>query len=412
MRITLLNQFYPPAFAPTGYLTQALAEHLAQSGDHVTVLSSRGGYVAGAPEAEPNRSGNPHVFRIWTPRFGKRHMLGRLLDYASFFFGSLLRLSALPRQDLIISLTTPPFIAWAAVPHILLHPTASLVLWNMDCYPEIAERTGAIKAGGLASRILRWINQRLFNRLAGAVCLDHAMHSLLIRGYTFDRERTKLAVLPAWEQKHRFLPELETLSWSEIGIDEPRHPFVVLYMGNAGRGHEFSSTLEVIDDLRDEPISFIFVGGGSAWDPLQRDCANRALKDVRFYPYVPHSYVPSILARASCGLVTMRNEALGTISPSKIYAYLAMSLPLLYLGPQGSNVDDAITRFGVGISLRHSLAACGATFLKELANDSARLAQLRTRSRQAFEEAYSDVRVLPQFDTFIKSVIGPSQTTS
>ena len=43
---------------------------------------------------------------------------------------------------------------------------------------------------------------------------------------------------------------------------------------------------------------------------------------------------------------------LGVMSPSKLHSNLAMGLPILYVGPEGGNVDEAIRRFGCGVSLR------------------------------------------------------------
>ena len=43
---------------------------------------------------------------------------------------------------------------------------------------------------------------------------------------------------------------------------------------------------------------------------------------------------------------------LGCMSPSKLHASLAMGLPILYLGPLESNIDNAVNAYQCGISLR------------------------------------------------------------
>jgi hypothetical protein len=45
MRITIINQFYPPDLSPTAHLAASLAEHRAALGDEVTVITGRAGYV-------------------------------------------------------------------------------------------------------------------------------------------------------------------------------------------------------------------------------------------------------------------------------------------------------------------------------------------------------------------------------
>src|SRR5687767_14992425 len=157
MRLTLINQYYRPDISPTAQLSASLAEHRAKRGDRVTVISSRGEYVVrrrGSAFAASSKS-NPRVIRLWTPSLGKVTLLNRLLEYLAFYVMALWHAVTLPRQDVIVSLTTPPYIALAAVLHKLLHRRTRVVLWNMDCYPDVIERANIIRKGGVISRALR-----------------------------------------------------------------------------------------------------------------------------------------------------------------------------------------------------------------------------------------------------------------
>lgn len=96
---------------------------------------------------------------------------------------------------------------------------------------------------------------------------------------------------------------------------------------------------------------------------------------------------------------------LGVMSPSKLHSSLAMGLPILYIGPLGSNVDEAIENLQCGVSLRHGDIAGVVEFLDTLATDRRARAGYRARARQAFETAYSDKQALPKFDRIIASVV-------
>ena len=113
------------------------------------------------------------------------------------------------------------------------------------------------------------------------------------------------------------------------------------------------------------------------------------------------------MALADCALITMRDRALGLISPSKLHANLAMSLPVIYVGPEKSNVDDAIKSFDFGISLRHGEASQLADYLRSLRSDPTLLAQQRSNARQAFESAFSDACTLPKFDHLLLALAAP-----
>ena len=353
MRLTILNQFYIPDLAPTGHMAASLAEHRAEQGDDVTVITSSGGYVSESATASGPKSTNPRVHRLWTPRLGKSTAFARIVDYVSFYILAFIRLVTLPKQDIIISLTTPPFIAWTAIFHKLIHRSTKVLLWNMDCYPEIAERAGVFMKGGFISRVFRRINHGLFRRLDQLVCLDGAMLDLLVSQYVSAEHTLATSIIPNWENASQFPPGLSPAPWDAAATSIADSAFVILYLGNAGFGHRFETIIAAAKQLVDDPVAFLFIGGGEKWAWIEKEKNANNLQNIHLFPYIPKELTPSALAMADCTLITMNESALGVISPSKLHSNLAMSLPVVYVGPQDSNVDDAIRRFNFGESFRH-----------------------------------------------------------
>lgn len=407
MRLTIINQFYVPDISPTAHLSASLAEHRAARGDEVTVVASRGGYVpASRQQAVEDRSKNPRVHRIWTPQLGKATILRRLIDYGSFYVLAVWRLARLPRQDVIVSLTTPPFIAWAAALHKMIHRRTKLVLWNMDCYPEAAERSGKMRPNGMASRFMRFMNRALFRRLDCLICLDTAMKELLCSQYAPADRPFRATVIPNWEDAAFFPPDAQRQPWPKrqaLGLDGK---FVVLYLGNMGYGHSFETVIEAARALRDDPVMFVFVGGGTRKQWLKDAVAQHGLCNVVLHDYVAKDETPLILATADASLITLRDEVLGVMSPSKLHACLATGLPIVYIGPTKSNVDDAIAQFGCGVSLRHGQVDELVRFIRDLSRDRHRQQEYRRRARHAFDQAYCNTRTLPQFDAILDE-LGP-----
>ncbi|HNT88564.1 MAG TPA: glycosyltransferase WbuB, partial [Candidatus Hydrogenedentes bacterium] len=79
---------------------------------------------------------------------GRRGRVDRAIDYGSFYARAALALRRLPRADVIVALTTPPFIATLGALERRLRGTR-LVVWTMDVYPEVAIALGALPRGGL-----------------------------------------------------------------------------------------------------------------------------------------------------------------------------------------------------------------------------------------------------------------------
>lgn len=401
MRLTIVNQFYVPDLAPTGHLAASLAEHRASRGDEVTVVAGCGAYVGGG-QASESVSDGPRVIRVWTPGLGKRTALSRILDYSVFFLLAAWRLATLPRQDVIVAMTTPPYILWAALIHKLLHRRTRIILWNMDCYPEAAERSGVIRAGGIVSRMLGGLNRIAFPQLDAIVCLDEAMASLLRSRYERPGRALAIRVIPNWERAADFprLPPGGSLAAEDAELLDGR--FVVLYTGNRGRGHRFDAVVEAADCLRDEPVRFVFVGGGCQTGVIEEAVTNRRLENISLLSYVTADRLRGLMAAAHCALITLRDEMLGVMSPSKLHGNLAMGLPVLYLGPTDSNVDHAIRKCGCGVSLRHDDGTGLAASIRMMMREPERVRALSRRAREAFESMFCDRRTLPQFDLLLE----------
>jgi glycosyltransferase involved in cell wall biosynthesis len=295
-------------------------------------------------------------------------------------------------------MTTPPYVALIGVLHRFLHPKCRLILWNMDCYPETAERAGVIQPGGVVSRVLRGLNRWIYRRLDSVVCLDEAMRELVAPAYAAEG-RPAVHVVPNWEPEALFPRGATPAAWEPGTFFGGRA--VVLYLGNAGSGHRFETVLDAAHTIGAEAAVFLFVGGGSAWGPLQEEVERRGLQNVVLRGYVAKADTPSVLACGTAALITLRDSMLGVMSPSKLHASLAMGLPILYVGPPGGNVHEAIQKHGCGVSLRHGDEEGIVDFLERLRRDPRFEADLRARARHAFEADYSDRTALPRFDALI-----------
>ncbi|MEL7482803.1 MAG: glycosyltransferase family 4 protein [Planctomycetota bacterium] len=407
MRITIINQFYVPDISPTAHLSASLAEHLAEAGHDVTVVTSKGGYTKDASNAAGagTAGGKVSVERVWTPQLGKGSIVKRLTDYAFFYLSTFLTTTFLRRQDVIISLTTPPFIAWAGVVHTWLHRKCKLILWNMDCYPEAPERADMIPTDGFISRVLQFFNRALFRRIDHLIGLDTAMVDLLMGRYAPKKRALPTTIIPNFEDASFFPLDAEHEPWEGVERLGLADKFVVLYLGNMGVGHDFDTALDAAELLADDStIRFLYIGGGVRKDPVAAEAEKRGLTNVIVHSYVPKSETPAVMAAAACSLITLRDNMLGVMSPSKLHSNLAMRLPILYVGPETSNVDDAITNFGCGRRFAIGDAETLATSIRGLASDTSRHERMRIAARRAFDEAYNDRAVMPQFDRVIESV--------
>ncbi len=392
-RLCLLNQFYAPDISPTAQLATSLIEHRAARGDECTVVCGSGGYA----DAQDNRplATDVRVRRVWAPGLGRSSVLARAWTYSTYIVAAVWTLLRMPRQDVIIAMTTPPFVYLVAMAHKLRRRETRVILWSMDVYPEVAERLRAVSETSWLSRLLRRINAWALPKLDSVVVLDGAMADLLIEAGT---PADRVHVIPNWERADLYTGTAPAVweGYERLGLSGR---FVVLYLGNIGLGHRFDTVIAAAERLADDGVTFLFIGGGPRWNELETE--TRRLTDVVMHPYVDKHVTPSVLAGADTSLICLEDRALGVMSPSKLHGSLGMGLPITYVGPDGSNISEAIDAFGCGVSVRHGDVDGLVSAIRSWKRDPARRAEVSDRARQAFVSAYCDTATLPQWDALL-----------
>jgi glycosyltransferase involved in cell wall biosynthesis len=326
----------------------------------------------------------------------------------SFLGGAVAKLLFLPKQDVVITLTSPPYILAAAVAHRLVHPRTRVILWSHDVYPDAAEAFGVIRPGGVASRTLRAIKRWMMRYVDHVVAVDPAMLRRVLAGYARDGEPDG-SVIPTWEPMALFPYDPQPEPWAAYRDPDLVDRFVVLHLGNLGFGHRTDTIADAAAALEDNGVVFLFVGGGARIPELADEAQRRGIANVRFRGYVPKEQTPEVLAGAGAALISLDDRSIGIMSPCKMNGSLAMGVPVLYMGPAGTNVDQAITEYGCGFSLRQGDVGGVVDAVRRLRSDEAFAAELARNARKAFEESYSDWSNLPRFDALLGALARPDR---
>src|SRR5437016_1824936 len=111
-RLIFLNRFFFPDYSATSQILSQLAFYVASTGRQVHVITSRQRYDD--PEANPPEEevvNGVQVHRISSTRFGRTTLLGRGVDYLSFYAAVWreLRLIGHP-GDIVVAKTDPPLL--------------------------------------------------------------------------------------------------------------------------------------------------------------------------------------------------------------------------------------------------------------------------------------------------------------
>ena len=343
MRILLLNQFYPPDPAPTGQALHDLARVLADGGHDVSVLCSSGAYDGGPRRPPRERIDGIAVRRLSGPALGRGSLIRRGIDSASFHaaaFGAMV--AQRPRPDLVLALTSPPFIGLAAAVAAAARGMAH-AHWVMDVYPDVLAAAGLVARDGSRMRALRALSRAQLRGARVVVGIGPAMDRRLA-GYT--PASVVRAWVPLWGEPLRAGSDdagaLRTArGWR--GED-----LVCMYSGNMGLGHRFGEMLEAARRMGGGGPVWAFAGGGPRRAEVEGFA--RAHPDLRLQllPYVARESLAASLAAADVHLASLSPGWEGVSVPSKIAAIFSVGRPVIFVGTPGSEAAEWIAASGGG----------------------------------------------------------------
>jgi glycosyltransferase involved in cell wall biosynthesis len=383
VRAVLLNQYFWPDLSAAAQLMADLAEDLVATGVDVTVLAGRHTSTGGGALAPREEWNGVQIRRLPTPALGRERLWRRAVDHAAFLAGASARLLAEREIDVVVTASTPPFLPVAGALRRRMRGTR-FVQWALDLYPDVAIELGLLGRESWRSHQLERISRRSFADADVIIAIGDCMaERIAAKGISPDRIR----VIHNWADGDEIVPVAHQDNWFRRAHDLVDR-FVVLYSGNMGRGHTFDALVAAARQLAGRSdIVFLFVGGGPQRREVERDTAG--LRGVRFLPQQPREHLAFSLGAADLAVVTLRDESLGVMVPSKLYGHLASARPILFIGPDRSTTARVVQSAGCGQVFGTRDSAGVANFIAALAADRALARALGQASRWVFEERFT-----------------------
>ena len=271
-QLIFVNRFFHPDHSATSQILSDLVFYLARSGMSASVIASSGLYDdpdADLPEFETKNGVAIH--RVYRPRFGRRSLAGRAIDYLAMYRGFAAAAWRLGGPgDLLIVKTDPPLLSAALAP-VARFKNLSMINWSKSLSRVGAGARRATLAP-IAPLLVAARNASLKMAVRNVVIGERMRHRLEALGVAPEQIET----IPNWCDDDLVAPmpiEGNPLR-SAWGLDGK---FVIGYSGNLGRPHEYATLLDAAERLRGERnVIFLFIGGGHLMQSLQADVDQRA----------------------------------------------------------------------------------------------------------------------------------------
>ncbi len=342
--VLMINRTYPPIHGATGRMMQDLAVALEKSGWLVSVLTTG--------ETTENRMEKGVTIHCLKERHHHPSLIGFLFLWGRFF----LKAKALPRYDLVITMTDPPLLSVLGS-MIARRKKSTHIHWSQDVYPDLCRPLGFHLPHFIERRLLK-ISRRAMNNAYRVVTIGQCMSKRLTQTGVVP---AKVTVIPNWADLEVVAPlqgkpydyasrEVRGRAKKPEEMFRDESPkFRVLYAGSIGRAHPMKSVIAAAELLRDnEEIEFVFVGDPVSHARLMREKGKRGLENIKFMPYQPIELLRGVMESGDVHLVTMRSNVGGMLVPCKFYSGLTVGRPTIFVGPENTEISDVIEHYNAG----------------------------------------------------------------
>ena len=402
--LCFVNRYFFPDHSATSQLLTDLAFHLAETGVAVHVVTSRQLYDnpdAVLPVYEVVRG--VRVTRVWTTRFGRQNLLGRTLDYLTFYLSAAWSLFTLLKPgDIVVAKTDPPLISVVAAIVAKIRG-AKLINWIQDLFPEVAEALGEGGIGRLEGLLRSVRNWSLRTAYKNVVIGDGMAKKLTEEGI----QPGAIQVIHNWADGCAIQPvdREKNLLRREWNLQDV---FVVGYSGNIGRAHEFETILNAAQALSyTEDITFLFIGSGAKLAWIMREVNKQGLKNVVFKPYQPRDQLALSLCVPDVHFISLQPSLEGLILPSKFYGIAAAGRPTIFIGSKNGEIPRILREAQCGFSIETGQAEEVSRIIRELADDKETCLRLGRRARALFDQRFDARHAVQAWEAVIAAAANP-----
>ena len=209
---------------------------------------------------------------------------------------------------------SPVMMADAAIAYKKKH-NVPVVMYCLDLWPE-SLIAGGITRESVIYKFFHHVSKKIYRR----------MDKILITSRMFsDYLRDEFGIK---KEKIEHLPQYAEGIFEQIPPRDEDGMFNFMFAGNIGAVQSVETVIRAAEILKEEPVKFHIVGGGTDLERLQ--WIAKDLDNVVFYGRRPLEEMPGFYAKADAMLVTLAADPVLSLTiPGKVQSYMAVGKPII-----------------------------------------------------------------------------------
>lgn len=209
---------------------------------------------------------------------------------------------------------SPVMMAYAAIGYKKMHKTP-VVMYCLDLWPE-SLIAGGIERKSAIYKYYHHISKRIYGQMDKILITSRMFSNYLRDEFGIKKEDIE------------YLPQYAEGIFEQIPPRVEDGTFNFMFAGNTGTVQSVETVIKTAEILKDEPVKFHIVGGGTDLERLQK--MGEDMENVIFYGRRPIDEMPEFYAKADAMLITLAADPVLSLTlPGKIQSYMAVGRPII-----------------------------------------------------------------------------------
>lgn len=318
----------------------------------------------------------------------------RFRMYVGMLF-HLLRSGVFAPKGSVLIVTTNPFYA----PWVLATFAARrccVINLVYDVYPDSLIAAGKIKPNGIIARVLTALTRATLAHSHATVFLGAGIQHYFVETYGSDY---RSCVIPVGA---------DCASFSQPPAMRLVHPIEILYCGNLGMLHETETLLQgfaTLEERERSQVHFQFCASGSSTQDLRGAVEAQGLS--RWFTLggpLDGEQWQATMAGAPIGLVLLKDAAVYSAVPSKVYSAMAAGQAILAICPNQSDLAAVVRDHDCGWVIDPGDAGALAETLRRIVQNPASVDEKQAHAYRAARQHFCMHVVAQQWVALIDSL--------
>lgn len=209
---------------------------------------------------------------------------------------------------------SPVMMADAAIAYKKKHKVP-VVMYCLDLWPE-SLIAGGIKRTSPIYKFFHHVSKRIYRQMDKILITSRMFSDYLSTEFGVEKDRIE------------HLPQYAEGIFEQIPPRDEEGVLNFMFAGNIGAVQSVETVIRAAEKLKDEPVKFHIVGGGTDLERLKEIARN--LDNVTFYGRRPLEEMPEFYAKADAMLATLAADPVLSLTlPGKVQSYMAVGKPII-----------------------------------------------------------------------------------